>query len=206
MESSKSKSPRRKSARLFIVGMLFSVVFSSLVGVFLFTVPKTQAGFPVSILASIPDTISYIWTLTKFVAQNAGMVAYKKALSYFANKVAYDAAVYLGSGGKGQKPLFWTNPGKFMQQIGDGAAGEFLDNITTAYFGKSLCTFTPQVQIKLTIMARRTLEPDIDKTFKCPLHQIERNIDRISKMTTSDMIDFQKSFDYTSSEIGAFMS
>ncbi|MDD5341762.1 MAG: carbohydrate binding domain-containing protein [Patescibacteria group bacterium] len=206
MEASKSKSPRRKSARLFIVGMLFSVVFSSLVGVFLFTVPKTQAGFPVSVLASIPDTISYIWTLTKFVAQNAGMVAYKKALSYFANKVAYDAAVYLGSGGKGQKPLFWTNPGKFMQQIGDGAAGEFLDNITTAYFGKSLCTFTPQVQIKLTIMARRTLEPDIDKTFKCPLHQIERNIDRISKMTTSDMIDFQKSFDYTSSEIGAFMS
>ncbi len=64
----------------------------------------------------------------KFAWAHGAAIAYKNAASYFANQVAYDTAVWLGSGGNGQQPLFVTEGwGSYLKNVGDAAAGEFLD-------------------------------------------------------------------------------
>ncbi len=204
MKSKNKKYKDRKGVRLFIAGIIVSIALSSLAGVFLLRVAPAQAGIPTSVIASIPDTVKYIWDVLKYVAENAAAVAWKKSYSYFINKIAYDTAVYVASGGQGQKPLFIRDFGSYVKEIGDGAAGEFLDNISQSFFGQSLCTFSPEIQLKLTVYARRVLEPE--QPFDCSLSQIGENVTRISKMTTADLINFQHYFNYQSNEIGAFLS
>ena len=62
-----------------------------------------QAVLPVTIIADpAREVIRFIDKALKTVVA----VAYKSGLQYFLNKVAYDTASYLGSGGQGGKPAF----------------------------------------------------------------------------------------------------
>jgi len=58
----------------------------------------------------------------------AGSVAFQRTLSTALNKIAYDTATYLGSGDKGQKPLFVTNWQQYLVNVGDDAAGQFVQD------------------------------------------------------------------------------
>jgi hypothetical protein len=48
-----------------------------------------------------------LWTALR----NTAAIALLNGLNYFAQKVAYDAAVYVAAGGKGQVPLIFDSPG-----------------------------------------------------------------------------------------------
>ncbi len=202
MEEQKTQFRNRRSVKFFIGGLVISIILTSAISFFVLS-PQAKATFPVFIIESQPDIRKSIWDMIKEIALNAAAVAWKKAYSYFLNKIAYDSAVYIASGGQGQKPLFITDFGAYVKEIGDGAAGEFLDGITKNVFGQSLCTFSPEIQLKIGVFARRTLDPEYKPT--CSLSQISANVTRISKMTTADLIDFQHSFSYTSSELGAYL-
>ncbi|MDA3803048.1 MAG: hypothetical protein PF488_04140 [Patescibacteria group bacterium] len=61
--------------------------------------------------------------------QKAGSIAYQRTLSNALNKISYDAANYIGSGGRGQSELFVTEDwGSYLKNIGDEAAGDFLES------------------------------------------------------------------------------
>ncbi len=76
--------------------------------------------------AAVKDTF---WKRTAKLIQKAGSLAFQRVLSSALNKIAYDAADYVGSGGKGQKPLFITKGlGAYLEQIGDEAAGQFIES------------------------------------------------------------------------------
>lgn len=125
----RTKETAFKTAKKLVVSLL---VFFVLV-VFPLKNALAQIPLPVIETGSVPQTITAVkdtlWkTLTKAL-QKAGSLAFQRVLSSALNKIAYDAANYIGSGGKGQKPLFITKSlGAYLEQIGDEAAGQFIES------------------------------------------------------------------------------
>ena len=98
------------------------------------------------------------WQVLKISLTNTAALALLNGVNYFAQKVAYDAAVYLASGGSGQKPFFTTEGlGNYLQNTAADAAGEILGTLTTdpASFGKygiNLCVpKNPQLALNFKI-------------------------------------------------------
>lgn len=68
-------------------------------------------------------------------------MAFINVLNYFAQKIAYDAAVYIASGGKGEGPLFqYKDFGSYMEDVALGAAGEAIGTFSEiGFLGFNLC-------------------------------------------------------------------
>lgn len=126
--SKKSLTLTTKKALVFLV--VFVTLFS-----FLFT-PLHQAKAQFATF----DSVTAAWTAgdtfwkkitntLKTLWQKAGSQAFQQVVRTAAKKIAYDTANYLGSGGKGQKPLFITEDwGSYLTNIADEAAGQFVEN------------------------------------------------------------------------------
>jgi len=87
-------------------------------------------GFVAAAGAGIPvtDVGNSVWQTVSSYIQKIGSFAFQKTLTSTLNKIAYDAAMYIGSGGEGQGPLFnRMSIGDYFAQIGDEAAGEFIE-------------------------------------------------------------------------------
>ncbi len=57
-------------------------------------------------------------------------VAYRKALDYFLQQLAYDTATYLATGDKGQGSMFYTESwGDYLGNVADNAVGHFLEEL-----------------------------------------------------------------------------
>ena len=64
----------------------------------------------------------------------AGSVSFQQLMKTALNKIAYDTATYIGSGGKGQKPLFVTEDwGKYLVDIADQSTGQFIENFVNTF-------------------------------------------------------------------------
>lgn len=63
------------------------------------------------------------------------------ALNYFAQKIAYDAAVFIAAGGKGEGPLFqYKDFGSYIGDVALGAAGEAIGTFSEiGFLGFNLC-------------------------------------------------------------------
>ncbi|TAK05321.1 hypothetical protein EPO33_05145 [Patescibacteria group bacterium] len=63
------------------------------------------------------------------------------ALNYFAQKIAYDAAVFISAGGKGEGPLFqYKDFGSYLGDVALGAAGEAIGTFSEiGFLGFNLC-------------------------------------------------------------------
>ena len=80
---------------------------------------------------TVKDTI---WDKILAALKKAGSQALQSTVRVALNKVAYDTATYVGSGGKGQQPLFVTkNWGAYLTEIGDEAAGQFIEDFADSF-------------------------------------------------------------------------
>jgi len=129
-----------RRARFFLAAKKLAVVFLLFSTIaFLLAAPSHQAQAQIPVTDAIANAWSMgntFWQRMKLVLkelwQKAGSLAFQRTLSSALNKIAYDTANYIGSGGEGQQPLFVTKDwGQYLAQIGDEAAGEFLENFTT---------------------------------------------------------------------------
>lgn len=122
----------RKNSLIFLLVFLICFSFFSI-----FSIKPALALLPgepqITIeSASAPvttQTVKETWwqSFTKML-QKAGSIAFQRTLASALNKIAYDAANYIGSGGQGQKPLFVTaSLGDYLTQIGDEAAGQYIE-------------------------------------------------------------------------------
>src|SRR3989338_555408 len=68
--------------------------------------------------------------------EHSGLL-WKQTQVYFGTRLAQDAAIYLASGGKGQSSFLWNV--SEIKKLAGAAAGEYLDNLSKSYFGKSAC-------------------------------------------------------------------
>lgn len=156
-------------------------------------------------VADIPRKIS---DAINTALRKTAALAYKNTLKAFLNKMAYDAAVYIASGGKGQKPLFLTNPGKMLEQSADAAYGDFLDSLAKDVWGKSLCKpLTPAIQVKLDVWARQVNAPPSTSQLQaaCPISQMGSNLFGANSSTHDKLVEFSKNFNEGASEFSALL-
>lgn len=125
----KPETKNKFTKKIVVFLVAFIVLFSS----FNISVEKAQAQLPVT------DALSLSWSMggtfwqkatraLGIVLQKAGSMAFQQVLRSALNKIAYDTANYLGSGGQGQKPMFITNPGEYLANISDEALGQFVES------------------------------------------------------------------------------
>ncbi|MBI3963731.1 MAG: NHL repeat-containing protein, partial [Candidatus Kerfeldbacteria bacterium] len=154
------------------------------------------AGIPVT------DIGSSIWRVVSEALKTVGDIAYKRALSTYLNNLAYNTAIKIATGGKGQQPLFETDLGKIAQEAGDAAVGDYLNKEVKKLWGRSLCEpITPAGKVRLQILAG-VQKPAQPRPARCPLSRIINNV-----RSTNDqvLIEFQKSFDPSASDLGAVL-
>lgn len=91
----------------------------------------------------IPTIGRSIWEILKTsyekITKQLLATAFKKSLSTFLNKLAYDSAVYVAAGGSGQKSLINPFSREALSNLGDAVAGGFIDELAQ----KSGFTGTP---------------------------------------------------------------
>lgn len=111
---------------------------------------------PAPTVAVVADTVAEktnllqrIWETIKDNWQNMASKALNKSVRNTLNRLAYDAADDLMSGGDGQQPKILTkNWGEYFVDIGDSAIGDFIDDLNE-WNNIDLCQ--PNVDVKLAI-------------------------------------------------------
>lgn len=134
----------KTTRKLVMILLTFAVVFSLAIKSVSAQVVVT-GGVTTVETASMPTTSATvkqtIWQKLGKILQKAGSIAFQKTLSTALNKIAYDAATYIGSGNEGQKPLYVTQGlGSYLTQIGDEAAGTFLESFVNNLGGEEVTT------------------------------------------------------------------
>ncbi|MHB8903881.1 MAG: hypothetical protein ACYC40_02160, partial [Patescibacteria group bacterium] len=130
----------KKSGKLVIVFLLILMSFS-----FLVIQPKPVSaqlltfdsmGAAIASVKGIQDKVAIAF---KYLWQKGGSMAFQQTLRTVLNRVAVDTAKYVGSGGEGQKPLFVTDPWAYVNNVGDEAAGAYLENFASNLSTASGC-------------------------------------------------------------------
>lgn len=123
--------------------------------------PRTANAFPGEAMAAAVWTfVKNRWNeISKLARKTGADLAFKNALKVYLTKVAEDTAIWLASAGTGQKPLFVTDP-HYFTNLGDAAAGEFLDTLATSSFGIDVCKPTDlRMQFSVESAVRSLVDP-----------------------------------------------
>lgn len=130
---------------------------SALVAIFLFVgvsgvfLPEpARAQIPVSVTADVPGAaekiLGIIFEVIKAALMNAGV----KMASYALRKVAYDSAVWVASGGKGQGTMaYGNNFGDYLGNVASEAGGVAIEEFSKQG-GFNLCK-VPDIKIDLAL-------------------------------------------------------
>ena len=136
---------------------------------------------------------------------NASALAFKSGLRFFLNELAYNSAVYLATGDKGQTPMFYTDSWKdYLIMAADGAAGMFLDKMVTNigsatgwWQNFSICDPNINVKIMIALGLRRQMY----ERPRCTFSQLTENWE--SKLSSPTFLnDFQNMFNPWESDMG----
>lgn len=116
-----------------------------------FTNPQpVSAGLPVSVLTNIPQLVKDIYEKIEKALGAALINAGTRAATYALRKVAYDSAVWIASGGKGQGALVFRDGfGTYIGNVANEAAGDAIDELGED-FGLNLCKI-PDIKIDLAL-------------------------------------------------------
>ncbi len=121
------KGMNRISFKIKNILLIFLLVFSVMLVVPVKPVWAFSPG--VIIVNTAKNVLDNASSLAKKLWKNAGAIAYHKALSLALDKIAYDAANYVGSAAAGQKPTFHLKAvGQYLLQVGDQASGQFIES------------------------------------------------------------------------------
>jgi len=151
----------------------------------------------------------------KFLYDKGASKAFGSAMRNALNKIAYDSATYIGSGGRGQTPLFVKEDwGSYFANIADNAAGRIIEDISTGKYveGGSPYRFNlcdPDLDLRLKIGLGLKVDYDPNKsgvssracTFSKMADNWERELQREDFLT-----DFQSMFDPVGSDLGVALS
>src|SRR3989338_2551658 len=181
----------RRAAAVF-----FIMVFISIFAVNFLT-PKIAYAFPVEDLPAVGQRFAIEAERTAREAaleaarlakeayeksfKHIAAVLYRNVAKTFTQQIAYDLAVYIGSGGQGQQPLFVTKGwGEYLKDVGDSAVGNALDSLArdNGYLEFGLCSpsgvagISGQAKLIIGLTAFDEIRP---RKPKCSLSDIQRN-------------------------------
>lgn len=153
-------------AILIATGVFGSAVFSPQPAQAQFVMPVVDApGDAAAATSAVANTtaattqVSQKWyDVLRIALTNTAELAILNGAQYFAQKVAYDTANYIASGGNGQKPFFTTDGlGDYLSNTAKDAAGDILgtlskDPSTFGKFGFNLCAPSdPKVMLNIKL-------------------------------------------------------
>src|SRR3989339_1689241 len=99
-------------------------------------------------------------------------VAFKKGVNFLFNKLAYDLATWIASGGKGEQPMFITEGwGPYLEDVGSGALGFFVDSFSD-FIGFDVCKPDFNVSLKIGLGLVNTKPPS---PAECSIKQLVSN-------------------------------
>ena len=94
---------------------------------------------PVTIAGNLPEAANQTYRNVYSTLTRAGVLALTNALQVFLGQMAYDAAEYIATGGKGQGKLFFEgHVGDYLANVGGDAAGEFMASLSSSQFFSSV--------------------------------------------------------------------
>jgi hypothetical protein len=168
--------------------------------------PKAQEAMDRNWLQTKMDDIEFFArdTLWNETIKEGAAAAFWRALSNAANTIAYDTATWIGSGGKGQKPLFVTEDwGTYLTNIGDNAAGTFLEELGQNGAVKfNLCEPSFAVKMQVGLGLTRQVRPAAPAcTFRKMVANWEESLD-----DPKFLENFQDMFKPESNDLGYALS
>ncbi len=115
-------------------------------------VQPAKAGIPVTVVTDIPTIAGrVIDTILSFLLEASVNIAMQSA-TYIMRRVAYDSAVWLASGGKGETPFSHQKSfTSYLSDVADNTAGVAIDALGTPY-GLNLCKIPdPKIDLAMRI-------------------------------------------------------
>lgn len=143
-----------------------------------------------------------MWENAKKAWEKAWSQALNVAVRNALNKIAYDTATWIGSGGKGQQPLFIKEGwGTYLTNIADQAAGDFIEKFAEG--GKfNLCQPDLNVRVRIGLGLVQQQRP---KAPACTFKKMLANWD--NELKNKDFLkNFQDMFSPTSNDLGIALS
>ncbi len=164
--------------------------------------PATDAKLDTSIWNDLANWAKN-FSITKFYEETLkkyGSGALNAAVKAALRTIAYDTATYIGSGGKGQKPMFITEGwGEYLKNVADNAGGTFIETLgRKGYLKFNLCEPDPMVKAKIglgLIQYQRPQKP------ACTFSQLVKNWDQ-SLSDPQFLNKFQDMFNPASNDLG----
>lgn len=160
--------------------------------------------------ADVPRTIgkvvSDIWTKTKELWVKFGEKAFNATLRTTLQRIAFDAAKYVGTAREGQKPLFVTEGLEtYLTNLGDAAAGDFIDSLGKTWAVDLCQPADPMLRARIGLGLINSQRPSAPN---CTLSQIANNYtsiyEKYAAMKSGDFLQgVLSSFDPGGSEISA---
>ena len=134
--------------------------------------------------------------------KETGSAAIISALGSALNNLAYDTATWIGSGGKGQKPMFITEGwGEYLTNIGDNAAGTFMEQMGRQW-NFNLCEPDFALKMKIGLGLKQYARP---KKPACTFREMKKNWEKELK-DPNFLPKFQDMFEPTSNDLGIALS
>jgi len=184
-----------KLSKSLVIIILFAFVFNLII----LSAPQlvyaqgegAGVGIPVMITGSLVDMTKSIKTMILNLLKGVLMQAIFKILNYASQKLAYDAAVWIGSGGKGQGTLYENRGwGNYMKDMALNSVGEGLGALDEAGImgGFSLCD--PSIQMpEMKNQLYANLKINIIETYepqpKCRWNDITANWNDLASSVSS---------------------
>lgn len=189
-------------------------------------VPIIAPGLPVAITANVPEAANTTYRNIYSELTRAGVMALTNALQLFLGQMAYDAAEYIASGGKGQGKLFFDGKvGEYLTNVGSDAAGEFMAGLSDSSFfqgiGFNLCqprdpTTLLRLQVSLGDLGSQLFPtpsvPNVTRYARpqprCDFQAVLDNYDTLFRtMSDGEVIrNLEQSFDPGLSQLGTLTS
>ncbi|MFH1789789.1 MAG: hypothetical protein ABH832_01850, partial [bacterium] len=197
-----------KYKKIVLSGLLGFFVIATLAGSVLFWIRPSKA-FPVEITADLPNVTDKILDQVKQGLEVAVMNAAIEMLSYFTRKVAYDSAVWLAAGGKGESALIFQDGfDEYLSDTVDEAAGKAIEELGKP-FGLNLCNI-PDVNIDLAF--RVGLQKKYNPVSKpaCTFNKFKENwsADNFNSKYSGQALEdrFNASISADDSDLGLYLS
>ncbi|MCE9586660.1 hypothetical protein K8R04_05135 [Candidatus Uhrbacteria bacterium] len=177
-------------------------------------------AIPVEVVTNVPEQTNDVLDEIFQALSQAAVTAFFNAARTFAGQIAYDAANYLASGGTGQGALaFEDGFGKYLENVGQDAAGEFIGSLSEDFFqeaGFDLCRppnpgqlLNLQISITGSIPGLNELCPEGQDCNnrprpRCDFQEIISNYENLyTTLSNSEITDFvSASFNTNASELG----
>lgn len=126
--------------------------------------------------------------------------AFKNSISMFGRQIAHDTAVWVASGGRGQKPLFITEGwGAYLTNAADVALGDFIDGFGNA-FGMDLC----QPDFRMRLVIQTSLNYKEARQPRCSFSKIASNWESAIQQA-SFVVDYQTALTPGENDITYYM-